>query len=93
MTIHPAIAREISAAVNSRSVAQNMIDVVMHAKPYVHADFLYWAQAHREATAKLVADGHRRHHLTGRWHDPATTAERARHAARSSDAADRKPAG
>jgi len=55
--LHPALALKISAAITSRSVAQSMVDVILHAKPHNHEAFLYWVAAHREASATLGAMG------------------------------------
>jgi hypothetical protein len=55
--LHPTLAQKISSAINSRSVAAQMIDVVLKADPFVHADFLFWVNAHREASARLEAMG------------------------------------
>ena len=55
--IHPALAEKIGSAINSRSVASEMVTVVLARKPYIHEDFLFWVKAHREASAKLEAMG------------------------------------
>lgn len=55
--IHPILAREIGSAINSRSVACDMIDVTLKRKPYDHDAFLFWVKRHREASAKLIAMG------------------------------------
>jgi len=34
-----------------------MIDVILKADPFVHSDFLFWVNAHREASARLEAMG------------------------------------
>jgi hypothetical protein len=57
MIVHPVMAQKISAAINSRSVAANMIDAVIKAEPFVNDDFLYWVNAHREASGLLRTMG------------------------------------
>jgi hypothetical protein len=57
MTIPFDIAREISEAITSRSVADNMIDVTIHRRPYVHDDFQFWAKQHVLASNRLIALG------------------------------------
>jgi len=55
--IHPVLATEIASAINSRSVAADMIDVALKAEPYDHEKFLYWVKAHHEASSKLGSMG------------------------------------
>ena len=55
--LHPILAGQIGSAVNSRSVASEMIDTALRAQPYNHETFLYWVKAHVEASNKLGALG------------------------------------
>jgi hypothetical protein len=57
ITVHPALASEISSAINKRSVATDMIDVALKKRPYEHDAFLFWVARHREASHKLIAMG------------------------------------
>jgi hypothetical protein len=57
MIVHPVLASKIASAINSRAVAAEMIDVTLKAKPYVHDNFLFWIDAHREASGTLGAMG------------------------------------
>ena len=55
--LHPILAGQIGSAINSRSVAAEMIDTALRTQPYNHETFLYWVKAHREASGKLGALG------------------------------------
>jgi len=55
--LDPVVAKAISAAITSRSVASHNIDAVLKAQPYVKDDFHFWLNAHRKASAKLAAFG------------------------------------
>lgn len=57
MIVHPVMAQKIAAAITSRSVAATSIDAAIRAEPFVNDDFLYWVNAHREASGKLRAMG------------------------------------
>jgi len=57
IVIHPTLAREIGSAINSRSVASDMIDVTLKRKPYDNEAFLFWVKHHRESSARLIALG------------------------------------
>jgi hypothetical protein len=55
--LHPTLAHQISAAINSRSVACDMIDVTLKRRPYDHDAFLFWVKHHRDASNRLIAMG------------------------------------
>ena len=55
--LHPILAGQIGSAINSRSVAAEMIDTTLRAQPYNHETFLFWVKTHREASFALGALG------------------------------------
>jgi len=58
VTIHPVLARIIAQAINDRSTAQDMIDTLLYRRTdFKEADYLFWKDQHKAATAALDALG------------------------------------
>jgi hypothetical protein len=55
--LHPVLAGQLSSAINSRSVASDMIDTVLKTEPFDKEKFNYWAKAHIEHSNKLRSMG------------------------------------
>ena len=55
--LDPVVAKAISAEITTRSVAASHIDTALAARPYNPANFAYWVNVHRKASAKLAAFG------------------------------------